>query len=90
MLPAMVMKCGYESVDDFKAGAQEKFSLLTTGIIKQPSTRLLLINVSSRNTKLLYMERSLTPARILTPRAPKTASCPLRTRSCCSSTSRVE
>jgi hypothetical protein len=41
----MAMKHGYESVEEYKEGVQAKFSLLETGIIQQPSTRLLLINV---------------------------------------------
>lgn len=42
----MAMKHGYDSVEEYKAGAQEKFSLLEGGIIQKPATRLLLINVS--------------------------------------------
>ena len=45
-MPAMAMKHGYSSADEYKEGAQKKFSLLETGIIQKPSTRLLLINVS--------------------------------------------
>lgn len=44
----MAMKHGYKSVEEYKAGVQKKFSLLETGIIEKPSTRLLLINVSPR------------------------------------------
>ncbi|SPO03792.1 probable yellowish-green 1 protein [Cephalotrichum gorgonifer] len=44
LTPAMAMKHGYDSVEDYKVGVQKKFSLLETGIIKGPSTRLLLIN----------------------------------------------
>lgn len=44
----MAMKHGYTSVEEYKAGVQKKFSLLETGIIQKPSTRLLLINVSVR------------------------------------------
>ncbi|KAJ0316691.1 hypothetical protein COL5a_011466 [Colletotrichum fioriniae] len=40
----MAMKHGYKSVEEYKAGVQKKFSLLETGIIEKPSTRLLLIN----------------------------------------------
>ena len=40
------MKHGYNSVKEFKAGVQKKFSLLENGILNKPSTRLLLINVS--------------------------------------------
>ncbi|KAK4102803.1 alpha/beta-hydrolase [Parathielavia hyrcaniae] len=42
--PAMAMKHGFASAEEYKANAQKKFSLLETGIIKKPSTRLLLIN----------------------------------------------
>ena len=41
----MAMKHGYDSVEEYKEGVQKKFSLLETGIIQKPSTRLLLINV---------------------------------------------
>ncbi|KAM7201430.1 Alpha/Beta hydrolase fold [Naviculisporaceae sp. PSN 640] len=44
LTPAMAMKHGYDSVEEYKAGVQKKFSLLETGIIQKPSTRLLLIN----------------------------------------------
>ncbi len=43
----MAMKHGYKTVEEYKEGVQKKFSLLENGIIQQPSTRLLLINVSS-------------------------------------------
>lgn len=43
--PAMALKHGYTGVDDFRNNAQKKFSLVETGIIDKPSTRLLLINV---------------------------------------------
>ncbi|EJT68533.1 hypothetical protein GGTG_13891 [Gaeumannomyces tritici R3-111a-1] len=42
--PAMAMKHGFESVEAYREGAQKKFSLLETGILDQPSTRLLLVN----------------------------------------------
>ena len=45
MTPAMALKHGYNSVDEYKKGAQKKFSLLENGIIQKPSTRLLLIKV---------------------------------------------
>jgi hypothetical protein len=45
----MAIKHGYKTVEEYKAGVQKKFSLLETGIIHKPSTRLLLINVSSRH-----------------------------------------
>jgi hypothetical protein len=41
------MKHGFKSVEEYKANVQKKFSLLETGIIQKPSTRLLLINVSA-------------------------------------------
>ncbi|KAK3311511.1 Alpha/Beta hydrolase protein [Chaetomium strumarium] len=44
LTPAMAMKHGFDSVDEFKANAQKKFSLLETGILEKPSTRLLLVN----------------------------------------------
>ncbi|AEO61074.1 hypothetical protein MYCTH_2310905 [Thermothelomyces thermophilus ATCC 42464] len=44
LTPAMAMKHGFKSVDEYKAKAQKKFSLLETGIIQRPSTRLLLVN----------------------------------------------
>jgi len=40
----MALKHGYKTVEEYKEGVQKKFSLLETGIIQQPSTRLLLIN----------------------------------------------
>jgi len=51
----MAMKHGYTSVEEYKTGVQKKFSLLETGIIQKPSTRLLLINVGglSRVTGIL-------------------------------------
>ncbi|KAL2255820.1 hypothetical protein VTK26DRAFT_2662 [Humicola hyalothermophila] len=42
--PAMAMKHGFGSVEEYKANVQKKFSLLETRIIQKPSTRLLLIN----------------------------------------------
>ena len=45
LTPAMAVKHGYESVEEYKEGVQKKFSLLENGIIQKPSTRLLLINV---------------------------------------------
>ena len=47
LTPALAMKHGYGTVEEYVEGAQKKFSLLETGIIKGPSTRLLLINVGS-------------------------------------------
>ena len=44
--PALNLKHGYATMEEFRKGAQKKFSLLDTGIIQNPSTRLLLINVS--------------------------------------------
>lgn len=43
--PAMALKHGYTNVDDYKNGVQKKFSLLESGLLDKPSTRLLLINV---------------------------------------------
>lgn len=42
---AMSMKFGFDSEEEFKKKAQEKFSLVETGIVEQESSRLLLINV---------------------------------------------
>ena len=46
-LPALAHKFGYDSVDVFVDEVQDKYSLLTSGILDTPSTRLLLVNVSS-------------------------------------------
>ena len=40
-------KWGYESVETMKKDAMKRFSLLENGILDQPSTKLLLINVSN-------------------------------------------
>lgn len=45
LTPAMAMKHGFESVEEYKANVQKKFSLLENGILEMPSTRLLLVNV---------------------------------------------
>ena len=45
--PALAMKYGFASVEEYKEKVQKKFSLLETGIIQKPSTRLLLVNVGS-------------------------------------------
>jgi len=50
----MAMKHGFGSVEEYKANVQKKFSLLETGLIDKPSTRLLLINVS-RPSIICYM-----------------------------------
>ena len=44
--PALAQKFGYDSSEELFKGAQEKFSLVSTGIVEKPSCRLLLINVS--------------------------------------------
>ncbi|KAH6855316.1 Alpha/Beta hydrolase protein [Chaetomium sp. MPI-CAGE-AT-0009] len=44
LTPAMAMKHGFRSVDEYKANVQKRFSLLEAGIIQKPSTRLLLVN----------------------------------------------
>jgi hypothetical protein len=46
LLPSLAVKYGFDSVEEFKTKAQKKFSLLETGILDKPSTRLLLVNVS--------------------------------------------
>lgn len=43
----MALKHGYKSVDEYKNGVQKKFSLLESGLLDKPSTRLLLINVGN-------------------------------------------
>ncbi|KUJ19594.1 alpha/beta-hydrolase [Mollisia scopiformis] len=42
--PAMALKHGYKNIADYKNGVQKKFSLLESGLLDKPSTRLLLIN----------------------------------------------
>ncbi|KAF4985950.1 hypothetical protein FDECE_16209 [Fusarium decemcellulare] len=42
--PAFAMKHGFESIEEYKQGVQQKFSLLELGVIQKPSTRLLLLN----------------------------------------------
>ncbi|KAI2619793.1 alpha/beta-hydrolase [Hypomontagnella submonticulosa] len=45
LIPALAAKYGYEDdVQAYLEGAQKKFSLLETGILSMPSTRLLLVN----------------------------------------------
>lgn len=47
LTPALAAKYGYEDdVQAYLEGSQKKFSLLETGIVQMPSTRLLLVNVS--------------------------------------------
>ncbi|KAF7943023.1 hypothetical protein EAE96_010969 [Botrytis aclada] len=41
---AMALKHGYTSTEEFRNKVQKKFSLLESGVIDKPSTRLLLIN----------------------------------------------
>ena len=43
--PALNLKHGYATMEEFRTDAQKRFSLLDNGIIQKPSTRLLLINV---------------------------------------------
>lgn len=75
LTPAMAMKYGFQSVEEYKAKAQEKFSLLKTGIIKGPSTRLLLVNVGF---PLSLKKRLL--AKLTLGRASRTASCLSKTQ----------
>jgi hypothetical protein len=56
LTPAMAMKHGYKSVEQYKEGVQKKFSLLETGIIQKPSCRLLLINVSLHSPLSHFLE----------------------------------
>ncbi|KAI1276343.1 Alpha/Beta hydrolase protein [Xylaria sp. FL0933] len=44
LLPALAKKHGCESVEEYLRVAMERFSLLETGILEMPSTRLLLVN----------------------------------------------
>lgn len=44
LTPAMALKYGYDSVEELKEKCQDEFSLVTTGIVNMPSTRLLLVN----------------------------------------------
>ncbi|KAL3440210.1 Alpha/Beta hydrolase protein [Aspergillus insuetus] len=44
ILSAWAKKYGYDDPDEFRQKAQEKFSLIRTGIVDQPSCRLLLLN----------------------------------------------
>ncbi|KAL1896340.1 hypothetical protein Sste5346_004725 [Sporothrix stenoceras] len=44
LTPALALKYGFATAQEYVAGALAKFSLLNTGILDQPSTRLLLIN----------------------------------------------
>ncbi|KAI2627180.1 Alpha/Beta hydrolase protein [Xylaria nigripes] len=44
LLPALAMKHGFKSVEEYKKNALKLFSLLENGILSMPSTRLLLIN----------------------------------------------
>lgn len=44
LTPALALKYGFATAREYVAGALAKFSLLTNGILDQPSTRLLLIN----------------------------------------------
>ncbi|EPE04088.1 pigment biosynthesis protein yellowish-green 1 [Ophiostoma piceae UAMH 11346] len=44
LTPALAIKYGYKTPEEYIDGSQAKFSLLTNGILDLPSTRLLLIN----------------------------------------------
>ncbi|KAI1472199.1 alpha/beta-hydrolase [Daldinia caldariorum] len=45
LAPALAMKYGYgDDVEAYVEGSQRKFSLLETGVLRMPSTRLLLVN----------------------------------------------
>ena len=41
----LASKFGYSNIEEMKKDSQKRFSLLESGILDQPSTRLLLINV---------------------------------------------
>ncbi|KAI9814565.1 MAG: hypothetical protein M1827_003120 [Pycnora praestabilis] len=68
--PALAQKFGYSSVQEFKELSQKKFSLVDTGIVKVPSTRLLLINGTKdglmpiEDTLLLFEHGTPKEARI--------------------------
>ncbi|KAI9776534.1 MAG: hypothetical protein M1839_009515 [Geoglossum umbratile] len=55
--PALALKHGYDSVEEYREGAQKKFSLVETGIVDMPATRLLLVNGMSDG--LMPIEDSL-------------------------------
>ncbi|KAI1815008.1 alpha/beta-hydrolase [Poronia punctata] len=44
LLPALAMKHGFTNTKEYLAVAQKMFSLVETGIVEKPSTRLLLVN----------------------------------------------
>ncbi|MCJ1232022.1 hypothetical protein MMC12_008703, partial [Toensbergia leucococca] len=44
LTPALAQKFGYDTVEDFMKESQKNFSLVDSGIVLQPSARLLLIN----------------------------------------------
>ncbi|KAL8775246.1 MAG: hypothetical protein Q9209_000252 [Squamulea sp. 1 TL-2023] len=44
LTPALAQKFGYDSVEELYKKAQDDFSLVSTGIVEKPSTRLLLVN----------------------------------------------
>lgn len=50
----MAQKHGYATVEEFKNDAQNRFSLLETGIIDKSSTRLLLINVGMETLLVIW------------------------------------
>jgi hypothetical protein len=43
--PALALKHGFDSIEEYREKAQKKFSLVENGIVDMPSTRLLLVNV---------------------------------------------
>jgi hypothetical protein len=51
IVSAWAKKYGYDDPDEFRQKAQEKFSLIRTGIVDQPSCRLLLLNVCPSNLR---------------------------------------
>ena len=58
----MAIKHGYSSAEEFKEGAQKKFSLLENGLLGKPSARLLLVNV--RNLRF-FLRCIVIPANLL-------------------------
>lgn len=48
----LMEKWGYENIEAMKSDAMQRFSLLENGVLDQPSTRLLLVNVGYTNQYL--------------------------------------
>ena len=63
---ALVKKYGFKDVEELKAQAQDKFSLVSTKIVEAKSTRLLLVNGTKDG--LMPVEDSLLLAEFGTPK----------------------